>query len=81
MHHPELIYLASSKCHVPIERLIYDAFVYEERMVCKRKLYAVHQLFIHGVSVPEFIEDYALRLLADCPLEIGNDPQEETHAT
>jgi len=66
MKHPNLVYMACAKTRITIPRLIYESFVYQERMTSTRRLYNLHQLFIHGCydDVPQFIEDYALNLLA-----------------
>ena len=64
MNHPELIYKASYRCRIPVMLVIYDAFCYEERKISKSHLNDVYQLFIHTRQIPQFVEDYALDVLA-----------------
>jgi len=65
MKHPELVYLASHRCHVSLMKVIYDAFDKKRLYISARTLSAVHDdLVFHG-RVLELVEDYALKLLAE----------------
>ena len=73
MNHPELIYLAAEKYHIPIPRLIYDAYCYNEFMVSRRRIYNIYNLLINekGDLIPQLVEDYALVLLAENEHQVG----------
>lgn len=64
MKHPELIRKASVAARIPVLMLLYDAFCFEERAVSKKLLWNVYHEFIHTDSGPQFLEDYALYVLA-----------------
>jgi hypothetical protein len=64
MRHPELLFLAMDRCHVRLHKLIYDAFDRKRLFISARTLCALHDKFMRCGDVPEFVEDYALDLLA-----------------
>ena len=78
--HCELIYIAAQRENIPVARIIYDAYCYNEFMVSKRQLYNIHNSLINGKNIPQIIEDYALTLLArrDNEAQQGTSSEEET---
>ena len=64
MSHPELVYLAAERCHIPVVRVIHDAFERKRLYISARTLSSIHDSLMHRGVVPEMVEDYALDLLA-----------------
>ena len=57
--------MAAHKCHVILLKVIYDAFDHRRLYVSARTLSAIHDELVYHGRVPEFVEDYALNLLAE----------------
>ncbi len=64
MQHPELVFMASDRCHVALMRVIYDAFENRRIPVSAKTVSAVYDELMHHGKVPELLEDYCLNLLA-----------------
>jgi hypothetical protein len=63
MNHPELVYTVAQKHHIPVQRLIHDAFCYFEVRRHSWNATYVFNAMRDNRSVPQIVEDYALELL------------------
>lgn len=63
--HPELIYVAADKWHIKPLQVIYDAFCFCEVRTSPRRLCNVYNAFVNRGEIPVFVEDYALKILAE----------------
>lgn len=62
MQHPHLIRLASVRCRISVNRLIWDAM--QKQRFCTESFNKIHDRFVFLDEIPPFVEDYALNLLA-----------------
>lgn len=63
--HPELVLLASHKCHITPIRIICNALSYGRISADRRTILAIYDNLINHGIVPTNVEDYALYLLAE----------------
>lgn len=70
MKHPELIYLAAERLHISVMKVIYDAFDWKRIYISARTFSAVYDQFLRSGRIPEYVEDYALNLLAKNEREV-----------
>ena len=64
MRHPELIFLAAERLHIHVTRVISDAFDKRRLYISAYTLSSLHDRLLYEGEIPEFVEDYALNLLA-----------------
>jgi hypothetical protein len=62
--HPELVFIASDRCHIQVLQLLYDALCYYEIRTNSKELYQTYNRLVNYGEVSSAIEDYCLMLLA-----------------
>jgi hypothetical protein len=62
--HPELVFIASDRCHIQVLQLIYDALCYYEIRTNSKGLCRIYNRLVNRGEVASYIEDYCLMLLA-----------------